>query len=118
MRRHLAATAPGVPFREIFETELTGGHAAPEHESAIPIIRDDIVVGLHLDGDRCQSLVAHSGNVEVSLALADQILFAQIRMPALQHHGQEPQLVFFAKGRHTVDFTSRLSIDNHADLLG
>src|SRR5439155_1884301 len=42
MRRHLAATAARVALREIFETELPGGHAAPEHEPAIPLIRDDI----------------------------------------------------------------------------
>src|SRR5213083_2266759 len=51
----------------------------------------------------------------MSFALTDQILFAQIRVPALQDERQESQLIVFAKGRHTVDFTSRFSIDNRAD---
>jgi hypothetical protein len=46
--------------------------------------------------------------MKMSLALPNQILLAQIRMATLQHRGQEPQLIFFAKGRHTVEFTSRL----------
>src|SRR3954470_1871007 len=52
----------------------------------------------------------------MSLALTYQILFAQIRMAALENNAQEPQLIVFAKGRHTVDFTCRFSIDNRADL--
>ncbi len=53
----------------------------------------------------------------MSLALTNQVLFAQIRMPAFQNKRQQSQLIIFAKGRHTVDFTSRFPIDNRANLL-
>jgi hypothetical protein len=52
----------------------------------------------------------------MSLPLTYQILFAQIRVSALQNDPQEPQLIVFANGGHTVDFTYRFSIDNGADL--
>src|SRR5207245_2712474 len=84
MRRHLAPAAPGVSLGEIFETQLAGRHAAPEHESAVAIIRNDVIAGFHLHGDCRQRLVAPSGNVKMSRTLAIQILLAQIRMATLK----------------------------------
>jgi hypothetical protein len=52
----------------------------------------------------------------MSLALTNQILFTQIRMPALQNKRQQSYLIVFAKARHKVDFTSRFSNDNREDL--
>ena len=69
MRRHLAPTAPGVSLGEIFESQLARRHAASEHESAVAIIRNDVIAGFHLHGDCRQRLVTHSGNVKMSLAL-------------------------------------------------
>ena len=44
--------------------------------------------------------MSHAGNVEMSLALAIQILLAQIAVPTLQNRGQQLQLVFFAQRGH------------------
>src|SRR5207247_11128478 len=78
MRRHLAPTAPGVSLGEIFESQLARRHAASEHESAVAIIRNDVIAGFHLHGYCRQRLLTHSGNVKMSLALPMSILLAQI----------------------------------------
>ena len=44
---HLSAAAPSVALGEIFEAELPCRHAAPENKTAIPIIRNDVIVWLH-----------------------------------------------------------------------
>src|SRR5262249_44313539 len=84
MRRHLPTAAPGVALCKIFETELARRYSAPEHKTAVAIIRHDMVVCFHLNRDRCERLVAHSGNMKMSLALTIQILFTQVRMAALK----------------------------------
>ena len=60
----------------------------------------------------------HAGDVEVAFALTIQILLAQIRMPTLQHRGEEPQLFFFAQRWHAMSILQlHLRIDNRADLV-
>ena len=86
MRGHLPPAAAGVAFCKIFQAELPSGHAAPKHEATVAIIRNDVIVRLHLDRDRRQRFVAHPGDVKMSFALTNQILFAQIRVPALQNN--------------------------------
>ena len=66
----------GVRAAMAFQAELASGHAAPKHEATVAIIRNDVIVRLHLDRDRRQPFVAHPGDVKMSLALANQILFA------------------------------------------
>jgi hypothetical protein len=44
--------------------------------------------------------VSHSRNVEMTFALAIQILLAQIGMAALENRGEKSQLIFFAQGGH------------------
>ena len=96
MRRHLPAAAAGIALGEIFETELTRRHAAAQNQTAIAIIWNDIIIGLHLDRDRRQRFVPHSGNMKMSFALAVQILLAQICMPAFKNDRQQSQLIFLA----------------------
>ena len=87
VRRHLPAAASGVALCKIFEPELARRHSAPKNKTAVAIIRHDVVVRFHLDRDRRKRLMAHSGNVKMSLALTIQILFAQVRMATLQNRG-------------------------------
>ena len=47
MRRHLPAAASSVALGEIFEPELPCRHTTPENKTAIPIIRNDVIVWLH-----------------------------------------------------------------------
>ena len=86
MRGHLPPAAAGVALCKIFQAELPRGHATPKDEATVAIIRNDVIVLLHLDRDRRQPFVAHSGDVKMSFALTNQILFAQIRVPALQNN--------------------------------
>ena len=86
MGRHLPPAAAGVAFGKIFQAELTRGHAAPKHEPTVAIIRNDIIIGLHLDRDRRQRFMAHPKDVKMSFALTIQILFAEIRVSALQNN--------------------------------
>jgi hypothetical protein len=86
MRGHLPPAAAGVAFCKILQAELAGGHAAPKHETTVAIIRNNVVVGIHLNRDRRQRFVAHARDVKMSFALTNQILFAQIRVPALQNN--------------------------------
>src|SRR5262249_56902616 len=43
MRGHLAATTASVAFGKVFQAELARGHATPEHEPAVSIIRNDVI---------------------------------------------------------------------------
>ena len=47
MRRHLPAAASGIAFREIFKTKFARRHTASENETAVPIVRHDVIVRLH-----------------------------------------------------------------------
>ena len=115
---HLPAATSGIALGKIFQSKFARGHASPENKAAIAIIRNDVIVWLHLDGNGGECFVPHAGNVEVAFALAIQILLAQIRMPAFQHRGEEPQLFFFAQRWHTMSILQlHLPIDNHADLV-
>src|SRR6266511_6154036 len=87
VRRHLPAAASGVALCKIFESELARRHSAPKNKTAVAIIRDDVVVRFHLNRDCSERLMAHSGNMKMSLALTIQILFAQVLMATLQDCG-------------------------------
>ena len=87
MRRHLTAAAAGIALSEIFQTELTRRHAAPQNQTPIAIVWHDVIVRLHLDRDRRQRLVTHSGNMKVTFALTIQILLAQVCVATFQHRG-------------------------------
>jgi hypothetical protein len=82
----LPPAAAGVAFCKILQAELSGGHAAPKHEATVAIIRNNVIVRLRLDRYGRQRFVAHTGDVKMSLALTNQILFPQIRVPALQNN--------------------------------
>src|SRR5262249_32955754 len=85
MRGHLPPTTAGVAFCKIFQAELASGHAAPKNQATVAIIRNDMVVGRHLDRNRRQRFMAHPRDVKMSFALTNQILFAQIGVPALKN---------------------------------
>ena len=91
-----------LPFalREIIERQLARLDAPTEDDAPIAIIRDNVIAFDHGDAQSGQPLVAHSGNMEVSFALAIQILFAQIAMPAFEQDGEEAQFIFFAQNGH------------------
>ena len=99
MRRHLPAVALPFALREIIERQLARGHAAAEDERAVAIIPHDVIARLGLERNRRERFVPHAGNVEMPFALAIQILFAQIAMPAFEQNGEETKFVFFAQ-RH------------------
>ena len=44
MRRHLTPTASGIALGKVLERQLTRAHATAEHETAIAIVRNDIIV--------------------------------------------------------------------------
>jgi hypothetical protein len=100
MRRHLPPVALAFSLGEIIKRQLARGDTAAEHQRAVPVVRNDIIAFLHRDPERGQSLVAHARNVKMTFALAIQILFAKIAMPAFQEERKEAQLVFFAQFGH------------------
>ena len=57
------------------------------HHTAV--IRNDVVALDHGEAERGQAFVSHPGNMEMTLPLSVQILFAQIAVPALQQDGQQ-----------------------------
>ena len=91
MRRHLPPPAAGVEFGKVFQAKLMCRHTAAEDETAITIIRNNIIVRFHLDRNRSQRFMAHSRDVKMSFALAIQILLAQIGVAALQNYFEEPK---------------------------
>ena len=118
VRRHLPAAASGIALGKIFQGKLLRGHASSKNKAAVAIIRHDVIVWLHLDGNGGERFVSHPGDMEVAFALTIQILLAQIRMPAFQHGGEKPQFFFFAQRWHTRSILQlHLRIDNHADLV-
>ena len=92
--------AARVTLGKIFERELLRRHAATKNQTAIAIIRNDVIVRLHLHGNSCERFVTHSGNVKVTFALTIQILLSQICMPALQNGCEKAELIFFAERGH------------------
>ncbi len=102
VRWHLPAAASSIALGKIFQSKLARRHASSKNKAAVAIIRHDVIVLLHRDGNGSERFVPHARNVEVAFALAIQILLAQIRMPALQHRGEKPQLFFFAQRWHTM----------------
>ena len=88
-------------------------HAAAKHQPAIAIIRNDVIIRLHLNGNGGKRFVTHSGDMKVAFALAIQILLAQIGMPALKHDREKAQLIFLAQLRHTMSILQlQLQLDN------
>ena len=102
VRRHHSPAAAGVSFREVFQTQLACGHAPAQHQAAIAIVRDNVIVRLHLDGNGRERFVAHARDMEMALALAIQVLLAQIRVPALEHDRKKTQFILLAQFRHTM----------------
>src|SRR5947209_1571964 len=100
MRRHLAPVALPFPLREIIERQFARRDAAPENEPAIAIIGDDIIALRHGYAECGQPFMSHSRNVEMSFALAIEILLAQIAVPALQQDREQAQFVFSIKSGH------------------
>src|SRR6185437_13032211 len=87
-------------LREIIQGQLARSDAAPENERAVAIIRHDIIAFDHRHTKRSETFVAHSRNVEMSFALAIQILFAQIAVPALEQDREQTEFLFFAERGH------------------
>ena len=116
VRGHHTSAAAGVALGEIFQRELFRRHPAAEHQSAISIIGNDVIARLHLRGDGRERFVPHSRNMKMAFALPDEILLAQIRVPALQNEREETQLIFFGKLRHTMSILQlQLRLDNRVN---
>jgi hypothetical protein len=100
MRRHLPSVALPFPLREIIQRQFARRNPAAEDQAAIAVLRANEVAFNHRDSERSQTFVAHSGNMEMTLALTVEILLAEITMPAFQQQGEEAQLIFFAQRGH------------------
>ena len=99
MRRHLPAVTLTFALREVIERQFRRGNTATENERAIAIITADVVARLRLNGNGGERLMAHAGNVKVALALAVEILLAQIAMPALEQDRKESEFLLLGQ-RH------------------
>ena len=97
MGRHLPAVRRRIALRHVVEGELLGGHAAAEDEAAVAVVGREIIVGLKLARDCGESLVAAARHVEVPLALAVEVLLAQVAMAALEDG--EQQLTLELRGK-------------------
>ena len=87
MRRHLSPVTFALSLREIIDGQLPRADATTEHQRAIAIEGDNVIILLHLNGNGSERFVPHARNVKVALALAIEILLAQITMPALEQNG-------------------------------
>ena len=104
--RHLPAVALPFALREIIERQLARGHAATEDEGAVAIIAADVIARLGGKRNRGQRLVPHARNVEMALALAIEILFPQIAVPAFEQNGEETKFFFFAQSHRKLRVVS------------
>ena len=100
MRRHLAPVALSFALRKIIERQLAGRDAPAQDNAAVAVVRDNVIAFLHRHAERRQPFMSHSGNVEMSFALAIQILLAQIAMPAFEQDREQAQFIFFAQNGH------------------
>ena len=87
MRWHLPPVAFTFCLGEIIDGQLPRADATTEHQCAIAIEGDNVIILLHLNGNGGERFVPHSRNVKVPFALAIEILLAQITMPALEQNG-------------------------------
>src|SRR5213592_332437 len=101
MRWHLTTVAFSFRLREIIDRQLPRTHPATEDQSTIAIVRDDVIVLLHLNRNGSQPFVPHAGDMKMAFALAIEILLAQIAVPALEQGGQESQLFVPVQFRHS-----------------
>ena len=98
VRRHLPAVTLTIRASRSNRAPAPRGDPAPEHERAVAIITADIIARVAREGERGERFVAHAGNVKVPLALAIEILFAQIAVTALEQDGEKAKFVFVAQG--------------------
>ena len=106
MRRHLSAVALPFALGEIIERQLARSHAAAEDERAVAIITADVITRLGRKRNGRERFVPHARNVEMALALAIEILLAQIAMPAFEQNGEETQFFFFAQSHRKLRVVS------------
>jgi hypothetical protein len=109
MRRHLPSVTFTLRLCEIIDRQLPRTDAATEDQSAIAIVRDDVIVLLHLNRNGGQPFVPHAGDMEMAFALAIEILLAQIAMPALKQDGQQSQLFLPVQFRHRPTLNEKTS---------
>ena len=100
MRRHLPTVTFALRLCKIIDRQLPRTHTATEDQSTIAVVRDDVIISLHLNRNRGQPFVPHTGNMKMAFALAIKILLAQIAMPALEQDGQKSQLFLPVQFRH------------------
>ena len=110
VRRHLPAVALPFALREIIERQLARSHAAAEHERAIAIISADVVARLGRKRNRRERFVSHARDMEMTFALAIEILFPQIAVPAFEQNGEETKFVFFAQSHRKLRVVSLVRI--------
>ena len=87
MRRHLSPVTFTLGLREIIDGQLPRADSTTEHQRAIAIEGDNVIILPHLNGNGGERFVPHPGNVKVPFALAIEILLPQIAMPALDQNG-------------------------------
>ncbi len=102
VRWHLPAVALPFALGEIIERQLARSHAPAEDQGAIAIITADVITRLGRERNRRERFVPHAGNVEMALALAIEILFPQIAMPAFEQNGEETKFFFFAQSHREL----------------
>src|SRR5256885_15678197 len=100
MRRHLPTVTLTLRLREIIDRQLPRTHPPTEDQSTIAIVRDDVIVLLHLNRNGREGFVPHAGDMKMAFPLAIEILLAQITMPALEQDGQKSQLLVPGQFRH------------------
>ena len=106
VRGHLPAVALPFALREIIERQLARSHAAAEDEGAVAIISADVITRLGRKRNRRQRFVPHARDVEMAFALAIEILFPQIAMPAFEQNGEETKFFFFAQSHRELRVVS------------
>src|SRR6478735_4317425 len=109
MRRHLPTVTFTLRLCEIIDRQLPRTHPATEDQSTIAIVRDDVIVALHLDRNRGQPFVPHAGDMKMTFALAVEMLLAQIAMPALEQDRQKSQFFFPVQFRHRSTLNEKTS---------
>ena len=100
MRRHLAPVTLAFALREIIERQFARLDSAAQHQRTVAVIRHDVIAVDHRDAERSEPFMTHPGNVEMTFALAIQVLLAQIAVPALEQDRKQTQFIFLAERGH------------------
>ena len=88
--RHLPAAGRRFALRHVVEGQLLRRHPPAEHQPAVAVVRNNVIVGLQLQARRRERLMAAAGHMKVPLALAVEVFLAQVAVTAFQNRRQQP----------------------------